>query len=824
MRSLVAAIVSSSLWVAVEFGTFVPLAQPDGIEYVYVWPGGPRLLAWSAAAAGLITLAHWLVGRAVRRRESDRHRAPDVHRWMRPLMALSAAPLGILPAVPGVGERAAPFAYLFFDLRYWWLAAVIVWAAARVLRLLRSAGPTSHAARPPIAPPVTGRAGMRVRALDAVVFVVVVAWATATSPPTRFSSQINGDEPKYLRFCETWYQGHGLDISQNRLIADMPIGASRVLANLPLLGSALIDDARSLGHDLAGFTRDPTGFRWNRSSGSLGFVSGKRGSGVYQIHQPGLSAVLFPGYYLDRRFLSAGAVYRGQFPSTLPMTNLTLLVIYGMAGIVWFRSLRLALGPNADGVAAASACFAMTTMPITAFAFQIYPEVLAFAMVAVVGHLVWFSGEKSRARWQAWAAGIGAGSLAWLHPRFLLLSVALAGFGAVRFGGAARRSMLIGWLGVMASIGYYNYHVTGSWLPNAFYTASADLTGIDWSRVPDNLIAYFFHGRLGLIAQAVWLLAVVPGLVLLWRTQPAGVAYLSVVSLALLIPAAGHALNPAGGTPGRFVAAVVPLLVWPVALLVTRLWWHRVARFALVVLAVMSLDAALSYNFNHVKGVDTFIATTASGWQPHLAFPEVRRHFTWPFEPHLAVIVAWAGAMAVAAWWVSRRSESVAAAVPQFVTGWTVAIGFAALLASMTALTWSVGRWTHRDYLLPVAEARLTAGRALVTLDRCRACFSSRRSQIDWRWFGTGTDDRPAIQVGQEGRTVSIDVTLGSDQASPALGQLRVDFGDGQSGRVGLVDRGRLTHRYRSAGTFRLSIVVEVPSASHADGRYVTVR
>src|SRR6185295_9765877 len=51
------------------------------------------------------------------------------------------------------------------------------------------------------------------------------------------------------------------------------------------------------------------------------FVEGKRG-GVYQVHAPGVSVLLFPGYFIDRDVLNtSGGVNNPQFPAHMYATN-----------------------------------------------------------------------------------------------------------------------------------------------------------------------------------------------------------------------------------------------------------------------------------------------------------------------------------------------------------------------------------------------------------------------------------------------------------------------------------------------------------------------
>ena len=58
-----------------------------------------------------------------------------------------------------------------------------------------------------------------------------------------------------------------------------------------------------------------------------------------------------------------------------------------------------------------------------------------------------------------------------------------------------------------------------------------------------------------------------------------------------------------------------------------------VARWIAVVVSVLSLDAAWSYNRLMIKGTGTMVGRTLSGWKPNLVFPHIREHFAEPSQP-----------------------------------------------------------------------------------------------------------------------------------------------------------------------------------------------
>lgn len=124
--------------------------------------------------------------------------------------------------------------------------------------------------------------------------------------------------------------------------------------------------------------------------------------------------MLFPGYFLDRYLLGIDAGYQNEFPAELVMTNTMMLLVYGLCGVALFRLLRHAL--SSDRLAALWAAIGMATMPVTAFAFQFYPELPAALLVIVVSTYLLFHATKSSAV-AACAAGAGAASLCGASPR-----------------------------------------------------------------------------------------------------------------------------------------------------------------------------------------------------------------------------------------------------------------------------------------------------------------------------------------------------------------------------------------------------------------------
>ena len=811
MRWLAAASVSCVCFCLAAFGTFVPLRdEGDGsLQYLYAWPGGERLAAiCSAALVGLVGL-FVAVTYLARRSGTDRAALARAGRWLAPLTLPGLVTLGLAPAIPGSGERAAPLAYFFYDLRWWWLGGALLLVLAGVDALI--GGPVERR----LAAVTRWRPSSRHLLIDAVLFASVIACAIVSTPALRFSNQLHGDEPKYIRYCELWYQGGGFDISAKTLPADVPAGSAPALHRIPglLLGS-IREDTLAFGTDLAAFAANPRGFRWNRASGEEGFVNGKRG-GVYQIYQPGLSFVLLPGYLLDRVFSSLPPGYQGEFAPSLVMTNVVLLLMFGASAVALGRLLRHAL--RSDGLAAAWAALAMLTLPTSAFAFQFYPELPGLLLIVLVCTYVLFAPAQTHVALAA-SAGLGAAGLAWLHPRFLLVSAVLAVCGLVRSDARSRLAFAFAAGLVYFSVLGFNYHVTGSFLPTALWDAARPAEGFVRDRVPLNLIGYALDRTWGLAPHAPILLAVVPGLVLLARESWTRALFVAIVGLALAIPASAHTLNAAGGTPGRLVVAVVPLLVWPIAVLVRRFWSSWTVRALAVLASVSSLDAGLTYNWNHLdKAMGALHAGGRSGWRPNLAFPVIR-DAGWESPANFLLFLTLSGVIVVAMIVVFVRSSRAALPGARVPPPAPVVVAAGAVLCAVlaTAATAVNGDWFRDEYLLGRSTARRVAATGLLALERCRLCFTSRDRSFDW----TRLEPNPArgIQSNVESDRMGIQLDLGieSEGGWTGFGRMRVDFGD-QSGTLWtpVVGEWRLSHQYRQPGEYLLTIWLQLRDGSN---------
>lgn len=817
MPWLFAASAACVCFCAAAFGTLVPLRDAGGIEYLFAWPGAAVLATRSSVALSALAALYLIVlraGRGVPAHPADARSG----RWLAPLTGLACVALGILPAVPGVGKYGAPAAYFFYDLRWWWLAALSGWTLVRADAA--AGGALFNRFRRPA---VWGRPA-RTLLLEGLLLATVVVWAIGTTPNLRFIGVLHGDEPKYVRYCEVWYQGGGFDISQKAFFTDERLDAPPRL-NRTILGllRASFEELHAFGSDLRQFAANPRGFHWNRITGGGGFVNGKHG-GIYQIHQPGLSAILFPGYFIDRYLLGFDGGYNNEFPDELPMTDLMMLLTYAGCASALFRLLRKALGD--DHLAWIWAAIGTMTLPTTAFAFQLYTELpAALIVIAVTSYLLFMQGSTTRA---AAAAGAAAAGLSWLHPRFLLVSLCLAAVAALRTRSGVRRMFLGAFALVLLSVMAFDYRVTGSWLPTAMWDAASPGGSLRLSAVPLNLVAYAIDRRWGLIPHALILIALLPGLALLARRAPRDAAVLVAIGLALGIPAAGHTVSAAGGTPGRLVLAVVPLAAWPIALLVRELWASAALRVTAVVCVILSLDAGFAYNWSHKKHLGTIRDTSLSGWKPNLAFPGVRDDL-WPSSREnfvlFLVILGILAALSVLAFVYAAR-PATRAPVSRRISAWLPPAIVLAMVALATVATTANGAWYYNDYMIDDVSARRTAAEGLVALSRCRVCFSSRSAAFDWTRLEPNGARGVRLDVDVRDHAISARVRVEAPDPAPGFGRVRVEYGDEASTPwSGIVSEAVFRHTYRRAGAYAVTAWLQLRDGSvRIDRATITVK
>lgn len=387
-------------------GHLAPIRNIDPPDFILLIAPFYELVAW--AAAGVLVL-HVLNHR--RLLTLDRIDLSPLYLLVLPLAAVGMLRTPLRP-------YAGPWLFLFIDGRWWFYLAIGILqvfagetAAAQERRRDLMSAWSRLVARP--------SAGLW---MDAALVAVLAAAALTFSPPARFQSFVTGDEPKYVRFLEIWYRGNGLAVPDRRNIEHLPPGeAANVGRNLVHLANALPVIAADLTADarrMIGLSAPPHVGPATSEGGW--FVEGKRG-GVYQVHNPGMSALLFPGYVIDRYFLNWMPT-PSQFPRDMYATALSLLVIYLLWGVAIFR-LLLAY-TRRPGTSWLLAVVVMLSLPASAFSYQYYREAAAGLVLAVLARYVIFSADTRVP--VALGCGLLAGYLPWMHLRFGLAAVGTA--------------------------------------------------------------------------------------------------------------------------------------------------------------------------------------------------------------------------------------------------------------------------------------------------------------------------------------------------------------------------------------------------------------
>ncbi len=726
---LCAAALSVTVHAWLSRGTFVPIAQGARIEYVWVAATVGSFVAIAIATTALVFLAHALVRGASARvgtRPLELLSWDDV-RYARPLFWFAASAVPLLSLAPGVGRWLPVASYVIVDLRWWWTALVVLWLARNIDARARGAWRRSISSVP--VPTIVRR-----WAPEVTLAAIAITWAVAGTPILRLLGGTNGDEPKYVRYCENLYQGLGFDVSQIKALSQLPADfRPRVFHNLVLVAETLPGDLRNLAADAVAFLGNPSR-SFNRAHyRDAGFLDGKDG-GMYQVHNPGLSFLMFPAYYVDRQLAQVEPGSPAQWPIRLPAVNTFFLAVYALWTVLIYRFLQKCGATS--GVAWVASLTSMLTLPVAAFPYQYYPELAAGIFVSAVGAHILFTDPRGRAA--SFFYGLLAGYLLWLHVRFVGVTAALTLGALVAWRGDRTRSLVFiaGVTIPVALFSLYAYRITGSVLPSALWSVEGN-ENFTWVRMFKNSVPYLLDREWGLFAHSPVFLLALPGYVWMARRKPA-VAWLSaLVFFGLLLPAAGKTLGQT--TPMRLICAVVPFAATPlIELLARRGRWAVQIAFGL--LLILSLDNALTYNLHHYRHLSTLVDWSFSGWKVNLLFP-VQARSPWHISAAngilliawIVVVLALLAAPALLGWARAREWTrlQIAANVRSMVGPALAATGVFVVLS--TAISAATGFWTTPDYFIPPQEAAQQAALLVDDLGRCVLCVSSTHGRLSAR-------------------------------------------------------------------------------------------
>jgi hypothetical protein len=797
---LLSVLVGLNGWLAASFISPFPTRVP---EYVII--GGPLAAFASWFVVGLAALVAVQIG--LHRRVGDIAGSSATRRYA-PLLLLALPPLSVAMLASPLERFAAPWVYFFVDLAPWlWLGTVVLVA----LNVREALGESGSSVGPAIRtdPPRWAR-------WDAALLIAVTLASLALPMKTRFDSGIVGDEPKYLRYLELWYRGAGMDITNLVPISQLPSSfRPNVFANIkhavsvvPTIAGDLWNDVRRRLHLSAPDAPGPA-----FSNGSH-FVEGKRG-GVYQVHMPGYSLIAFPAYYLDRSVLNWTTNPTSQFPPFLYATGAWLGLLYLGWGLAVFRLLH---AHTSDvGLAWVLAFLAMTSLPVTAFSYQFYPEVTSGLFLALIARYIIYS--SSSAVLPALGYGLMAGYLPWMHVRFA--SIAALSVCAMALSIRTRWRAVVAYTFAFAIptglMCLYTYHVTGSLIPSRMWTILPDLPVMNASGVPRRLLGLWFDTDWGLIPHAPVYVLALAGLTTMWARNRQAAMVVPLIILALTIPAAGHAWTGGGTTPLRLVAAVVPLLALPLADAVRRFRSSRWFMAAFVVLGLIGVQNGLTYNTNFDRATPALNGPTISGWLLRQAFPHV------DVEPLTNPLVWFWVAIFVVLLLVPLRPIRHLRTNPRVsrATATTVTLIALAMLGSVVSAASGVPRRTR--FMDTPDNIRAAALNYYTRHPRAPVVSTTR----GWASLESFFPNGPGLEVQiarlnepVKNQPFTLRVTAASPDTEKGWGTLLVDFGDGSRPSQRPVHGSlTITHTYAASGEYPLYVSMVLPGGRMVNHR-----
>ena len=783
--------------------SFADHAGSPGVEYVLVARPFSALAVWCLGALGLVGVWQAVCGRRLFRLS----RWQDAFTWpavapLTPMLLLALPAVALALVASPLASVAPPWLYLFIDLRWWLLTGILT---LLTIAAIDRPGRPGNATRSGVL------SGSPVWEL--LVITVLLGCSLAFSPKNRFDPAVVGDEPKYMRYLESWYRGGGADIEDLVPIQQLPIDYQpRLLDNFRHLGHALAMVAADLSADARRLLGLPAPARPGpATSTGDAFVEGKRG-GIYQVHNPGLSLLLFPGYFIDRFALTWASHSFAQGPSQLYATNVVLLSLYLFWGVGLFW--LLASHTNDSSVASVVACVVLLSLPATAFSYQYYPEVAAGLLLVLVGRYVTLSTDAGV--WPAFGYGVLAGFLPWLHVRFGYVSIVAAALVAAGRARSAPRSVVAFLIGTGLSLGtlcLYSYHITGSLLPfkvwNLMMAAEPTLQAVHPATVR-RLVGLWLDFNWGLLPHAPVYLLALAGVWPMWQRSRRMTAFVALTVLPLVVQAAAYNWHGSGTAPLRIVTAVVPLLAIPLADAVARFRRSRWFLVTFAMLAAVSVDNGLSFNSSFDRARPVLVGPTMSGWLSRLAFPHVDTP-GWLSNP---LVIFWGAITLSALAWPIYRSGHDAR-----MRGWSWTRVAATVLIGTAAISSAIGAWTgvphNARFVRDYADARDTALRSHLGHGAGWIWSAQRGSTTIDAVFPNPagleiTVSHPSAAVVHE--EVAVTVAAAGGDGGTAWGTLAVDFGDGRRPEpLALVGAATARRAYARPGDYLVTVTATMP-------------
>ncbi len=477
--------------------------------------------------------------------------------------------------------RLLPGSLAFVLSNGWWLAAagVVATILAVVFSGFRPAGRVARV----VAPVLRGRRAWLT--LLAVGFLVP-AWSL---PGWRLVGPAGGDEPKYLRIAMSLYRDLDTDVGSNQ---EGQLTASGFARNVRRLMRSSVKAAGSLVRR----ERPPADHVWSLGNWT---IRGWHG-GDYHVQGPGLPALLAPALGLT--------VSQHAWP-TIPRAALTAMaLVFALA----FAQTTLLAGDLAGSrpAGALAASFVMLSPAVFVGGYHLYPDAVAVAVVPCLARHAWSGGPALRPL-RVVVMGLVAGSLVWLHVKYLLLSVVAIVLLARRLGRTRSLVLIAATSSIpLAAWLLYQYRLTGLLRPDALYMRfgsevwsglSADIT---W-RFVSGLGNALFGARDGIFVMVPVVSIAALGVPWLWRGDREAAQVLAALSASVWFSAALHG-GGAPGPPGRLLAPLAPLFAVPLAVAARRLGCLLAFRWSLAAAVIVSLAVAAAMGNNPRRTVNPY--------------------------------------------------------------------------------------------------------------------------------------------------------------------------------------------------------------------------
>ena len=351
----------------------------------------------------------------------------------------------------------------------------------------------------------------------------------------------------------------------------------------------------------------------------------------YSIHAPGISVAVAPAFAL---FGYPGVV-----------TFLALVAAIGSAA-VWRAAHVLTQSSQAAWFGWAAAAL---SVPFFFQSFVVYPDGLAATLVMFAAlPLV----EVRITRGRLLAVGSALGLLPWLHARFAVIAASLGVLLCIRIvQGRDRGTRLAAFLIVPAAsaIAWFSFFriVYGRFDPSAPYAGDTQINALNTlSRVP----AMLFDQQFGVLPNAPIYAFCFAGLLLLARARPRLAIELALVAAPyVLLTATFRDWWGGASGPGRYQAAILPLLAVPGAWLWARTQRQstRAIALALLLLSVLTTGVLVAVDggrlgYNEYDGYARFADWITPVVDVSLGMPSFVRHSA---APALTRAVIWLAAL-----------------------------------------------------------------------------------------------------------------------------------------------------------------------------------